>query len=87
MKKRRVKFDTNAIYRCKVTFKNGRHKILRIAIDLVAKLTYEFREFQKNIFRETWLLCIRENEFINITEIQSCKFINERTGKEFLTIE
>ncbi len=78
---------TDAIFKCIVTFKNGAHKILRISIDMVAKITYEFRECQKNLFKETWLLFITANDFINLSQIKSCKFINERTGSEFLSIE
>lgn len=78
---------TNAIFRCIVTFKNGSHKILRMSIELVAKITHEFREFQKNVFNESWLICVSSDELLNLSQIQSCKFINERTGLEFLTIE
>lgn len=80
-------FKTNQIFKAIVMFKNGTHKILRITIDLVAKITYDFREFQKNIFKETWLLSITEEEVLNISAVKSCRFIEERTGEEFLTIE
>ena len=87
MKKKSVLFRTTAIFKCIVTFKNGSHRIVRMAIDMIAKLTYDFRQFQKNIFRETWLLAVTSEEVLNITEIKSCKFINEKTGLELLTIE
>lgn len=82
-------FKTNAIFKCIVTFKNGAHKILRVTIDMVAKITYEFRSCQKSIFSasEIWLLCITSEEMLNISEVKQCKFINERTGLEYLTIE
>jgi hypothetical protein len=85
--KRNALLRTSAIFKCIVTFKNGTHAIIRMTIDMVAKITYEFREFQRNIFSETWLLWVSATEILNITEIQSCKFINESTGVELLTIE
>lgn len=87
MTKNRALLKTSAIFRCIVTFKNGTHAVIRMTIDMVAKITYEFRELQKNIFSETGLLCITSDEMLNLSEIKSCKFINERTGIELLTIE
>jgi len=80
---------TNAIFKCIVTFKNGAHKILRCTIDMVAKLTTQFRNCQKNVFSssEIWLLEVSKDYLLNISEIKSCRFINERTGAEYLTIE
>ncbi|SHL72782.1 hypothetical protein SAMN04488494_0581 [Xylanibacter ruminicola] len=77
---------TTAIFRCVVTFKNGTHKILRMTIDLVAKVTTKLRECQKNIFRdESWFILIG-GEYLNLSEIAKAKFINERTEEEFVTI-
>ena len=36
-----------------------------MTIDMVAKITYEFRVLQKNIFSETWLLQIGSGEMLN----------------------
>lgn len=82
-------FKTNAIFKCIVTFKNGAHKILRFTIDMVAKLTYQFRSCQKNVFSssEVWLLEVSQDDMLNVSDIKSCRFINERTGLEYLTIE
>lgn len=87
MAKNRALLKTSAIFRCIVTFKNGTHAVIRMTIDMVAKITYEFRELQKNIFSEAWLLYVTSDEMLNLSEIKSCKFINERTGIELLTIE
>ena len=87
MTKKKALLRTSAIFRCIVTFKNGTHAIIRMTIDMVAKITYEFRELQKNVFTETWLLWVTADEMLNLSEIKSCKFINERTGVELLTIE
>lgn len=86
---KKYNFNTMQIFKCIVTFKNGAHKILRITIDMVAKLTYEFRNCQKNLFSpsEIWLLEITEQDLLNLSEVKSCRFINEKTGIEFLTIE
>lgn len=82
-------FRTNAIFKVIITFKNGAHKTLRVSIDMVAKLTTEFRNCQRNIFAksETWFLFVTSEEVLNLSEIKSCKFINERTGLELLTID
>ncbi len=79
-------FRTTAIFKCLVTFKNGTHKILRMTIDLVARVTTKFRECQKSIFHdESWFILIG-GEYLNLSEIAQAKFINEHTNEELVTI-
>lgn len=77
---------TTAIFKCVVTFKNGTHKILRMTIDLVAKMTYQFRECKRSIFRNEFVLMYIGDDFLNLTDIKQAKFINERTSEEYLTL-
>lgn len=77
---------TTAMFRCVLTFKNGTHKVIRMTIDLVAKVTTVFREAQKSIFRNEFHLLYIYDEPLNITQIAQAKFINERTNEELLTI-
>lgn len=77
---------TTAIFRCVLTFKNGTHKIIRMTIDWVAKITTVFRESQKSIFRNEVHLLYINDEQLNISDIAKAKFINERTEEEYLTI-
>jgi hypothetical protein len=77
---------TTAIFKCVVTMKNGAHKIVRMAVDKVAK----FAAAMRDLHASPWL-SQRYKEFfdsmeIDFSEVSSCKFINERTGEELLTI-
>ena len=77
---------TTAIFKCVVTLSNGMHKIVRMTIDKVAKLCTAFRQkkempwLQKRYDEFFGELGIRPNEFV------SCRFINERTGEELLSL-
>lgn len=73
-------------YRCIVTLKSGLHKTLRVSKDMVAKICYEFREMQRSIWKDTIILCVRSGESLTLNDIISCKFINEYTREEFLTL-
>ena len=77
---------TTAMFRCVVTFKNGTHKIIRMTIDLVAKVTTKFRNCRKSIFRDESILLFIGGESLNIAQIAQAKFINEITHEELLTI-
>ena len=77
---------TAAYFKCLVTFKNGTHKIIRMTIDYVAKLTAKFRECQRNVLCQESLLLFIGSELLNISEIAKAKFINEETNEELLTI-
>lgn len=84
----RKNFMTNAIFHVTICFKNGMHKIIRCRQATVAKITAAFRECKKNIFASTerWYLVIPGYGLLNISEIKECKFTNESTKEEFLTL-
>ena len=90
MTKRRFLFlndvRDNDIFKCIVTLKNGMHKTVRFAIDKVQKMIVAVRQIQRFPF-----LSDRYRDFlygleINPYQIESCKFINERTGELFLSL-
>lgn len=90
MTKRRFLFlndvRDNDIFKCIVTLKNGMHKTVRFAIDKVQKMIVAVRQIQRFP-----LLSDRYRDFlydleINPYQIESCKFINERTGELFLSL-
>ena len=75
-------------YKTIVTLKNGTHKILRLTKDMVAKFVYNFRQMQRNIFGDRiYLWSLYDDEYLVMNQVASCKFINERTGIEFLSID
>lgn len=69
-----------------VTMKNGTHKVIRVAVHMVAKIVCAFRECRRCIFQETWFIVLAGNDVLDISEIKSIRFINERTCKELLTL-
>lgn len=79
-------FKTTAIFKCIITLKNGAHKIVRMTIDMVASVTCAVRDL-KNI----GLVSKRHIEILKELEIQAyqiagCRFINECTGQELLSL-
>ena len=79
-------FKTTAIFKCILTLKNGSHKIVRMATDKVASVACAVRDL-KNI----GLVSKRHIEILKELEIQAyqiagCRFINERTGQELLSL-
>ena len=79
-------FRTSAIFKCIITLKNGAHKIVRMTIDKVAAVTCAVRDL-KNV----GIVSKRHVDFLNEMEIQAyqiagCRFINERTGQELLSL-
>ena len=79
-------FKTTAIFKCIITLKNGAHKIVRMTIDKVASVTCAVRDL-KNI----GLVSKRHIEILKELEVQAyqiagCRFINERTGQELLSL-
>lgn len=68
-------------YKAIVTTSDGRHKIIRGAIDMVAKFTTELRKARKSLW-------VSEDSFMGIAlaTILSVKFINEYTGEVYLEI-
>ena len=68
-------------YKGIVTLKDGSHKIIRGAQDVVAHVVYEFKKAQRSIF-------VSESVVygIAVALIASVKFINEYTGEVYLEI-
>jgi uncharacterized membrane protein affecting hemolysin expression len=82
----RRELEASVVYKCYVTFKNGVRKFVRINYDMVARMTAAFRNFQKCIYEETWLLPV-SGFILNVSEVKSMRFVNESTGLELLTVE
>lgn len=79
-------FKTTAIFKCIITLKNGAHKIVRMTIDKVASVTCAVRDL-----KSIGLVSKRHIEILKKLEIQAyqiagCRFINERTGQELLSL-
>ena len=68
-------------YKAIVTLADGKHKIIRGAIDMVAKFTTELRKARKSLWAS-------EDSFngISLAAILSVKFVNEYTGEVYLEI-
>ena len=80
-------FATTAIFKCIVTLKSGTHRIIRMTIDKVAKFVNLFKEQQTNVFNdESYLFFLSEDEALLMASVAGAKFINERTGEEFLSL-
>jgi len=78
---------TTAIFKCIVTLKSGAHRIIRMTIDKVAKFVNLFKEQQANLFKnESYLFDLSEDEALLMASVAGAKFINERTGEEFLSL-
>ncbi len=77
---------TNAIFKCVVTLSNGMHKVVRMAIDKVARMAAAVRQLKE----QPWLTRRYDELFKELEilpeEFVSCKVINERTGEELLTL-
>lgn len=78
---------TTAIFKCIVTLKSGAHRIIRMTIDKVAEFVNLFKEQQANVFNnESYLFDLSEDEALLMASVAGAKFINERTGEEFLSL-
>ena len=78
---------TTAIFKCIVTLKSGAHRIIRMTIDKVAEFVNLFKEQQANVFNnESYLFDLSEDEARLMASVAGAKFINERTGEEFLSL-
>lgn len=76
----------NDIFKCIVTLKNGLHKTVRFAIDKVQMMVVAVRSVQRfSLLNDRYRKFLLDLE-INPYQIKSCKFLNERTGKEFLSL-
>lgn len=77
---------TTAIFKCIVTLKNGAHRILRMSIDKVARMTAAIRELRMSPFMRQRYVDFFEDYDINAYDVEACRFINERTGQVLLSI-
>lgn len=69
-------------YKCIVTMKNGSHKIVRMAKNVMAHVVYEFRKFQQSIFSDIVLLELPADVYLMLNDVKSLLFINEWTGEK-----
>lgn len=80
-------FKTTAIFKCIITLKSGARKIIRMTIDKVAKFVTLFREQQELVFKnESYLFKLSADECLLMSAVDGARFINERTGQEFLSL-
>ena len=80
-------FRTTAIFKCIITLKSGARKIIRMTIDKVAKFVTLFREQQELAFKnESYLFKFSADECLLMSAVDGARFINERTGQEFLSL-
>ena len=81
-------YRTNAIFKCIVTLKSGAHRIIRMTIDKVASFVYLFRSQQNHPFaQESYIFGLGADEYLLMSQVSSAKIVNERTSKEFLTLD
>ena len=79
-------FKTTAIFKCIITLKNGAHKIVRMTIDKVASVTCAVRDLKNvGIVSKRHVYLLKQLE-IQAYQIAGCRFINERTGQELLSL-
>lgn len=79
-------FKTTAIFKCIITLKNGAHKIVRMTIDKVASVTCAVRDLKSiGLVSKRHIEILKELE-IQAYQIAGCRFINERTGQELLSL-
>lgn len=79
-------FKTTAIFKCIITLKNGAHKIVRMTIDKVASVTCVVRDLKNvGIVSKRHIEILKELE-VQAYQIAGCRFINERTGQELLSL-
>ena len=79
-------FKTTAIFKCIITLKNGAHKIVRMTIDKVASVTCAVRDLKNvGLVSKRHIEILKEFE-IQAYQIAGCRFINERTGQELLSL-
>lgn len=79
-------FKTTAIFKCIITLKNGAHKIVRMTIDKVASVTCAVRDLKNvGIVSKRHIDLLKQLE-IQAYQIAGCRFINERTGQELLSL-
>lgn len=72
-------------YKAIVTLKNGARKLIRVSYQMVAHLNAKFQEVKNSIFNDTITVQIYGFSLC-INDIKTCRFINERTHEELLTL-
>ncbi len=80
-------FKSSSMFRGVVTMNNGTHKIIRVGVQMVARITTMFKEEKKNVFRnEKNLLVLAGEDILNISDVKSIKFMYEYNHEELLTL-
>lgn len=77
--------NMNTMFKVIVTLKNGMHKTLRVARWMVARITYQFREYQNDIFNREKIMEIQGDELV-LNDCKEIKFVYENTHEIFLTL-
>ena len=77
---------TTAIFKCVVTLKSGAHKVVRMAVDKVARFAAAMRDLHTSPWLSSRYIDFFQSIGVDFREISSCKFINERTGETLITI-
>lgn len=76
---------TTAIFKCIVTLANGTHRIVRVTIDKVARIVSAVRELGSPWLNDRCQQTFRQMG-ISPKDFVSCRFLNERTGEELLSL-
>lgn len=73
-----------------VTLKNGGHQIWRMSKEMMAHVISLFQKMKKEIIftdQKVYSIEMSEKKILVLNDCSRLKFINERTGIEYLTIE
>lgn len=73
-----------------VTLKNGGHQIWRMSKEMMAHVISLFQKMKKEIIftdQKVYSIEMSEKKTLVLNDCSRLKFINERTGIEYLTIE
>lgn len=74
------------MYKLVVTLRNGAHKILRMSREVVAHIVSLYGKMQRDIFCTQYSVEIGGESLI-LNDCSRLRFLDERTGNEFLTLE
>lgn len=69
-----------------VTLKNGAHKVLRMTRQMVAHIVSQYEKMKRDIFDVRFSVEVG-GELLVLNDCSRLKFLDERTGIEFLTLE
>lgn len=73
-----------------VTLKNGGHQIWRMSRQMMAHVISLFQKMKKEIIftdQKVYRIEMSEKKALILNDCSRLKFINERTGIEYLTVE